>query len=87
VQGEPDLLAACYRSSLLLAEQQQLASVAFPAISCGIYGYPLEEAARIAAGETSSHLAAEGSVTEIALVAFDAAMTAVLQQAVDDLSA
>ena len=47
-QGEPELLASCYRESLRLAEQNDCASVAFPAISCGVYGYPLEQAAAIA---------------------------------------
>lgn len=46
--GEPDLLAACYRSSLELAAQHGLRSVAFPCISTGVYGYPLEPAAKIA---------------------------------------
>jgi len=46
--NEANLLAQCYRNSLLLAQQHQLRSIAFPAISCGIYGYPLEQAATIA---------------------------------------
>ena len=49
--GEPDLLARCYRNSLLLAEQHGLKSIAFPAISTGIYGYPKEPAAEIAVRE------------------------------------
>jgi O-acetyl-ADP-ribose deacetylase len=49
--GEPELLASCYRSSLALARDSGLASIAFPAISCGIYGYPLEEAVTIAVRE------------------------------------
>lgn len=46
--NEANLLAQCYRNSLRLAQQHQLHSIAFPAISCGIYGYPLEQAATIA---------------------------------------
>lgn len=46
--GEPELLASCYRTSLKLAVEHQLKTIAFPAISCGIYGYPVEQAARIA---------------------------------------
>lgn len=46
--GEAELLAACYVNSLRLAEENRLRSIAFPAISTGAYGYPVEEAARIA---------------------------------------
>jgi O-acetyl-ADP-ribose deacetylase (regulator of RNase III) len=48
--GEPELLASCYRRSLELALAHRLKSIAFPAISCGAYGYPLEEAIPIAIG-------------------------------------
>jgi O-acetyl-ADP-ribose deacetylase len=47
---EDELLAACYRNSLALAEENELDSIAFPAISTGIFGYPVEEAARVALG-------------------------------------
>jgi len=47
---EDELLAACYRNSLDLAEENEIESVAFPAISTGIFGYPVEEAARVALG-------------------------------------
>ena len=47
-EGEPELLAACYRNSLTLASEHALKSIAFPAISTGIFGYPLEAAARTA---------------------------------------
>jgi O-acetyl-ADP-ribose deacetylase (regulator of RNase III) len=50
-KGEPDLLASCYRNSLRLALENKLASVAFPGISTGIYGYPKAEAAAIAVRE------------------------------------
>ncbi|MCP4874242.1 MAG: O-acetyl-ADP-ribose deacetylase [Gammaproteobacteria bacterium] len=50
--NEAELLASCYRNSILLAEQRALNSIAFPAISCGIYGYPVEQAAVIAIEST-----------------------------------
>ena len=50
--GEPELLASCYRRSLELAAAQGLRTIAFPAISCGVFGYPLEQAAAIAVATT-----------------------------------
>jgi len=50
--GEDRRLAACYRNSIRLADEQKLESIAFPAISCGIYGYPIEAAAQIAIEST-----------------------------------
>jgi O-acetyl-ADP-ribose deacetylase (regulator of RNase III) len=66
--GEAELLASCYRSALALARQHQARSIAFPAISCGVYGYPLDEAAAIAVRETRAR---EGEFDRISLVAFD----------------
>jgi O-acetyl-ADP-ribose deacetylase (regulator of RNase III) len=54
-QNEPELLARCYRNSLSLAAQNGLASIALPAISTGIYGYPREMAAEIAVREVKAH--------------------------------
>ena len=53
--GEAELLAACYRNSLALAEIHEISSIAFPAISTGAYGYPPEEAARIAVETVRAH--------------------------------
>ena len=61
--GEPELLASCYRASLALAAQHGIGSIAFPAISCGIYGYPIPEAARIAVQTTAACLQTAPSVT------------------------
>jgi O-acetyl-ADP-ribose deacetylase len=54
--GEPELLASCYRKCLELAEEREVATISFPAISTGVYGYPLEEAAAIALREVTAHL-------------------------------
>ena len=58
--GEAELLASCYRESLGLAVANGIASIAFPAISCGIYGYPIPEAARIAVRTTAAFLEDRG---------------------------
>ncbi len=56
-RGEDDLLAACYRNSLLLAEDHAVRSIAFPAISTGAYGFPIDRATSIALREVASFLA------------------------------
>jgi O-acetyl-ADP-ribose deacetylase (regulator of RNase III) len=54
--GEPELLASCYRKCLEMAEERNVHTISFPAISTGVYGYPLEEAAGIALREVKAHL-------------------------------
>ncbi|MFA7320051.1 MAG: O-acetyl-ADP-ribose deacetylase [Dokdonella sp.] len=61
--GEPALLAACYRNVLAIATAQSLDSIAFPAISCGVFGYPPEKAAMIALGEIGKPAHARFKVT------------------------
>jgi len=68
--GEPELLARCYRNSLALAEKNGLASIAFPAISTGVYGYPKKAATEIAVREVKAH---EGGLERIIFCCFDAA--------------
>jgi O-acetyl-ADP-ribose deacetylase (regulator of RNase III) len=69
--GEPDLLASCYRKCLELAEEHGASTVSFPAISTGVYGYPLEEAAEIAIREVKAHLEKPAaSVREVVFVLF-----------------
>lgn len=53
-RGEPELLASCYRQSLALARAHDLRTIAFPAISCGVYGYPLADAVAIAVRESAA---------------------------------
>jgi O-acetyl-ADP-ribose deacetylase (regulator of RNase III) len=69
--GEPELLAACYRNSLALAKAHKLRTIAFPAISCGVYGYPMERAAQIAVRVIRTALAAEKELERVVLVARD----------------
>jgi O-acetyl-ADP-ribose deacetylase (regulator of RNase III) len=73
-QGEPALLASCYRASLALASAHGLRTIAFPAISCGAYGYPLEDAVRIAVCECASGLDAELGLERIIFACFDRPM-------------
>lgn len=70
--GEPELLAACYRNALMLAERSGLASIAFPGISTGVYGYPAEDAAHIAFAEVLSWRRAGRRPERIVMVAFGA---------------
>jgi O-acetyl-ADP-ribose deacetylase len=68
--NEPGLLARCYRNSLGLAEQHGLKSIALPAISTGVYGYPKEQAAEIAVREVRAHA---GSLSQVIFCCFDRA--------------
>jgi O-acetyl-ADP-ribose deacetylase len=65
--GEPELLASCYRNCFRLARANAVKAIAFPAISCGVYGYPIPDAARIAVRETR---AAVKSMDELERVVF-----------------
>jgi len=69
-RGEPALLAACYRRSLEIAVAHNLSTIAFPAISCGIYGYPLELAAPLAVETCVSFVAAEPRIERIVFALF-----------------
>jgi O-acetyl-ADP-ribose deacetylase (regulator of RNase III) len=67
-RGEPGTLANCYRNSLQLAVENEIKTIAFPAISCGAYGYPTPEAAQIALKTTRDFLATDDSIDKVAFV-------------------
>jgi O-acetyl-ADP-ribose deacetylase (regulator of RNase III) len=79
--GEDGLLAACYRRSLELAVAHGVRTIAFPSISTGAYGFPMERAAAIAVREVRAFLAAHSEVLEVRLVCFGAEALRVHQQA------
>ena len=68
--NEAELLASCYRKSILLAEEHGLKSIAFPAISCGIYGYPIDQAASIAIEATLKTLHQCENVEQVIFACF-----------------
>jgi len=78
--GEPDLLASCYRQSLALASAQAVRTIAFPGISTGIYGYPVERAARVAVQTVRSALAGAAMPEEVIFCCFSAGDLAVYQR-------
>lgn len=84
-RGEEALLTACYENSLLLAKEHDCRSVAFPLISAGIYGYPLEAALRVAAGTIGRFL--EKSDMAVCLVLYDAASVAMGERLFGDVEA
>jgi O-acetyl-ADP-ribose deacetylase (regulator of RNase III) len=78
---EHELLAACYRNVLALAAEHGLRSVAFPAISCGVFGYPVEAACAVAAREIRAAFA-RGLELDVRLVAFDPKTHTVMAHAI-----
>ena len=84
-RGEEALLTACYENSLLLAKERGCQSVAFPLISAGIYGYPLEAALRVAA-ETIGRFLEQSEMT-VYLVLYDAASVAMGERLFGDVEA
>ena len=83
--GERATLAACYRACLGIARDQQFATIAFPAIATGIYGFPREPAATIAVTTVAAHLATQAMPETVIFVCFDAATRAAYEAALAGL--
>lgn len=84
LHSERALLTNCYRNSLDLAEQWGVRSIAFPAISTGIFGYPPDAAARVAAGVLVERRDRGNTLDRVTLVAFNAEAAAILQAGLDN---
>jgi O-acetyl-ADP-ribose deacetylase (regulator of RNase III) len=81
--GEPALLASCYRESLKLAVAHGVRSIAFPAISCGVYGYPIPDAARIAIDTTRAFLDADRTLEMVIFACFGEDVSRALQSTLE----
>jgi len=85
-RGEEQLLASCYRTSLEIALEHGARTVAFPAISCGVYGYPLERAARVAVGEVLRFLDGDRLIERVYHVCFGEPVRRAYAKALDELT-
>jgi O-acetyl-ADP-ribose deacetylase (regulator of RNase III) len=79
--GEPELLASCYSESLKLAVSHGVRTIAFPAISCGIYGYPIPDAARIAVATVSDFLERDQPIEHVIMACFGREVLSAYQSA------
>jgi O-acetyl-ADP-ribose deacetylase len=84
-EGEPALLASCYRESLTLAVAHGVRTIAFPAISCGVYGYPIPDAARIAIGTTAAFLTGNQTIEQVIFACFGHPVLSAFQAALATL--
>lgn len=83
--GEAELLASCYRRALDIAEAEAMASIAFPSISAGVYGYPIEQAAQVALATVSACTREANSLREVIFCCFSAGDLAVYQRLLDSV--
>lgn len=86
-RDEADVLASCYRISLRLAVEHGLKTIAFPAISCGAYGYPIGEAAEVAVESTARFLRANSTIDRVDFIVSSDSIERAYQAALRDLSA
>jgi O-acetyl-ADP-ribose deacetylase len=85
-RGEPELLASCYRACFALARQHQLTSLAFPAISCGVYRFPIDRAVKIAVAETVAEIISSDAVQKVIFACFGDEIFQAYLREVDKLS-
>ncbi len=85
-RGEEGLLRSCYRNCFRLAREHGLSSIAFPAISCGVYGYPMEEGCRIALEEARNALAANPELKRVIFTPFGDAAARIYRETLEKLS-
>jgi len=78
--GETGLLASCYQNAMALAQSNHIESIAFPAISTGVYGFPIEEATAIAMREVTTFLSHTPSIIKAVFVCFSSADEAIYQE-------
>jgi len=85
-RGEPELLASCYRSVFNIAREKGIRSLAFPAISCGVYRFPVERAVKIAVAETVAELISSDAIQKVILACFGDEIYNAYRREVDKLS-
>ncbi|UFS72621.1 O-acetyl-ADP-ribose deacetylase [Geomonas sp. RF6] len=84
-KGEPELLRSCYRNSFRIAHENGLTTLAFPAISAGVYGYPMEKACRIALEETKEAVRHYPELAKVLLVVYSPQALAVYRQQYEEI--
>ena len=84
--GEPELLENCYRNSLRLAKENRLRTIAFPSISTGVYGYPIEEAARISIRTIDTFLKENPEIQQVTMCCFSGYDKSVYTKALEQIT-
>ena len=84
--GEPELLAGCYKSVFRIARENGIRSLAFPAISCGVYRFPVERAVKIAVSETVAELVSSDAIQRVVFACFGNEIFQAYQRGVDGIS-